>query len=255
MSDPVKLLEPLADPSAANETIAAAVKGFNDQAKAAAAESESSVECYVWDAFGKLFDVVGRTPPEHQGKLLDFSAELQQTTVTDADGKPLKISGFGKLWEDMPQFGMIVRDLWNFDVDDASATAEERAKWANWVAFLAQLTARSEERDVEAFDFSLIALWDLRCAFEEGRSQVSETAVKLAALWLLFAGKRLRKLSADDHKFDAKLGVARGDYSEREWKGFNEQRWEAWKHELKAAQDKLGPDETFQAAVALIEKL
>lgn len=109
MSAPAELLKPLTDPSATPDTVTTAVHGFNTQASASA----SSIGDFLWDAFNAVFQAVGRTPPAHQAHLLDFLAQLRQTTATDAEGKSLRYED-GEVWRDLPTFGWIARDLWNF---------------------------------------------------------------------------------------------------------------------------------------------
>lgn len=111
MSGPAEMLKPLTDPSATPDTVTAAVRGFNTQASASA----SSIGDFLWDAFNALFQAVGRTPPAHQTHLLDFLTQLRQTIATDAEGKPMRYED-GDVWRDLPTFGWIARDLWNFGV-------------------------------------------------------------------------------------------------------------------------------------------
>ncbi|KAL2167674.1 hypothetical protein VTG60DRAFT_935 [Thermothelomyces hinnuleus] len=250
MSTPAQLLEPLTNPSATADTVSAAVQGFNTQARASA----STIGDYLWDAFNAVFKAAGRTPPEHQGRLIDFLAQLRGTTVTDAEGKVLKHED-GEVWRDLPTFGWVARDLWNFEPTEPSATARDISKWENWTTFLAQLTARSAGEGSDPFDFSLFALWALRDALEEEGRSASKPAVRLASLWVRFAGERLRKLSAIARDLDGNMGSSAGKYGQRGWKGFNEDRWKAWADELKAAQATLGPDETIERAVKLMEEL
>lgn len=143
----------------------------------------------------------------------------------------------------------------NKDATDPSLTAEARSKFENWTAFLAQLTARSAADDDSPFDFSLFALWSMRSAFEEDGGADSETAVKLAALWVRFAGEHLRKLSADGERLPQNCGLPGSKYAECGWRGYNNDRWKAWTDELKVAQSKLAPDETIQAASELMDTL
>ena len=108
MSTPIHILEPLIESDATEHTVAAAVRTFNDQANAA-----TSIGDYLWEAFNAVFDVAARTPPENQGRLLEFLDRLRQTTATDANGQPLSYED-GVVWKDMPSFGWLARDLWNF---------------------------------------------------------------------------------------------------------------------------------------------
>lgn len=103
-------LEPLSNPQAADEAVAAAVQTFSEQASTSSA---SSIGDYLWDAFNVIFAVVGRTPPERQTRLVQFLDQLKGRTVVDAQGQPLSYEG-GVVWKDLPSLGWIARDLWNF---------------------------------------------------------------------------------------------------------------------------------------------
>lgn len=132
------------------------------------------------------------------------------------------------------------------DSSDPKTTAEQRTEWENLNAFVAQLTTRADGDD--PLDFTLLGLWVMRDAFEAENGVGSDTAVRVASLWVRFAGPLLRELSSNGLDFSAKLGVAEGKYADRGWKGFNDERWEAWGDELKVAQAKLASDETVQGA-------
>lgn len=128
----------------------------------------------------------------------------------------------------------------------------------NWTTFLAQLTARSSSGATDSpFDFSTFALWALRDAFEidQQAAAASQPAARLAALWVRFAGERLRQLSANATALSGRMGAPAGKYAEREWKGFNEDRWNAWGDELKAAQSQYASDDTIEQAVQRVASL
>ncbi|OLN89315.1 hypothetical protein CCHL11_08989 [Colletotrichum chlorophyti] len=213
------------------------VQKFKDLAKA----SESEIEDFLWDAYNAIFAVVKQTAPEKQKPLVDFLQRLRQTTVTASDGQPLKL-GNQVVWKELPTFGWVARDLWNFDVLDASATQEEKNSWDNLSAFAAQLTARANLDDPnDPFDFSLYGLWALRTAFEENRPADADVAaaVRQAYLWINYAGEALRKLSAKDRNFDGKSAKAGDKFGSRDWRGFNEERWGIWTEAFATAQTSL----------------
>ncbi|KXX73226.1 hypothetical protein MMYC01_210222 [Madurella mycetomatis] len=242
-----EVLETLTNPQAADEAVAAAVQTFSDKAST---YSASSIGDYLWDAFNEIFAVVGRTPPERQTRLVQFLGQLKDRTVVDTQGQPLSYEG-GVVWRDLPSFGWIARDLWNFDALDASATPVEQSTWVNWTAFLAQLTGRG------TCDYSLYALWSLRTAFEETHPDGANTvlAVKLAALWMLHAGEKLWEMSAKGITLDARLGVSTDKYADRGWRGFNEERWKVWKGGFKAAlESTVVTDSTVQDALKVMEE-
>ncbi|KAK4236874.1 hypothetical protein C8A03DRAFT_16514 [Achaetomium macrosporum] len=240
-----EVLEPLKDPSATEETVAAAVQGFNDLAKASA----SSIDNYIYEAYHDILDVARTIAPEQQGRLVDFIIQLQKTAPTDEDGKVLESEHGGELWKDLPTFGWAVRELLN-DIGKRSYTAEDQSGWENWTAFMAQLTAK------EICDFTLIALWMLRDAFEENAEKVdSAGAVRTAAIWVRYCGKELRDRSAKGFTYERRVGAPGAKYEDRGWRGFNDDRWTEWKRGFKDAQTKYPSDEVIRVAAELMEKL
>jgi hypothetical protein len=118
-------------------------------------------------------------------------------------------------------------------------------------AFLAQLTARSLNEADDASDFRLYAIWDLRNLEDSPEGGVCEGAVRQAAMWICYAGEQLQKLSVEGYEFEGRLGISIGKYGNREWRGFNKLRWQAWDAELKAAGIQLGPDRDAKIAEAI----
>ncbi|KAF9876779.1 hypothetical protein CkaCkLH20_05625 [Colletotrichum karsti] len=226
------------DKKALDET----VQKFNDLAK----DSESQLEDFLWDTYNAIFAVAKQTPPEKQGPLVDFIQRLRETTVTASDGQSLHLSE-GVVWKDLPTFGWVARDLWNFDITDASASKEEKASWDNLAAFLAQLTARASvvEGTADPLDYSTYGLWALRDAFETEHPADADSAaaVRHASLWIRHAGDAFRKLSAEDRDLEAKTGAAGGRFGDRQWKGFNRERWGVWTEGFATAQSSLADEE------------
>lgn len=131
------------------------------------------------------------------------------------------------------------------DPYDTNATAEDRAKWANWTAFLAKLTAislsESESKSTpsrdDALDFSTFALWSLRDALEEARPGGANpaAAIKLAALWIEHAGGELKRVSQKGLELPQAVGRGGGEFASRGWTGFSEERWSVWREGFLAA--------------------
>lgn len=72
---------------------------------------------YVYDTWTGLFDLVGKTFPEHQQPIIDLLLELRKSTIYqdgDATKRPVTVQDDGILWKDLPTFGWVARDLWNF---------------------------------------------------------------------------------------------------------------------------------------------
>ena len=130
----------------------------------------------------------------------------------------------------------------------------------NQTAFVAQLTGRAAEEaaDDYSLDYSLFGLWHMREALEQGdQDTVPEAAIQHAALRARFAGERLRQLSADGESLPQNTCACGSRYRDRGWKGFNEDRWQVWKDELKEAQGRVsgGTGELVRAAVEKMERL
>lgn len=131
---------------------------------------------------------------------------------------------------------------------------EEKTGFDNQAAFLAQLTARASipeagPRD-DPLDYSMYGLWALREAFEQEHPAGADAAaaIRQAYLWIRYSGDVLRKLSARDHKLEDRMGVAGGKFGNREWRGFNEERWAAWSEGFVAAKAELADAEAKELA-------
>ncbi|GKT41590.1 uncharacterized protein ColSpa_01771 [Colletotrichum spaethianum] len=251
----------------AYKTLDAFVKSGSTDAKALddtvqefkklAKKSESEIEDFLWDTYNAIFAVAKQTSPERQGPLVEFLQRLRETTVTASDGQPLKLSN-QVVWKELPTFGWVARDLWNFDALDTSASKEEKASWDNLSAFVAQLIARADLNDPQdPFDFSLYGLWALRTAFEEEHPADADVAaaVKQAFLWINYSGDALQKLSAENRTFQGNSGNAGGKFGDREWKGLNEERWGAWREAFASAQASLGDEEVKGLAAKAAESM
>ncbi|KAK2063358.1 hypothetical protein LY76DRAFT_503918 [Colletotrichum caudatum] len=226
---------------------------FNTLAK----ESQSNIDDFLWDTYNAIFAVAKQTPPEKQGPLVHLLQRLRETTVTASDGQPLKLSN-QVVWKDLPTFGWVARDLWNFDALDPSASKDEKAAWDNLSVFAAQLTARADlNNPQDPFDFSLYALWALRTAFEEEHPAGADVAaaVRQAYLWINYSGDALQKLSAKSRDFDAKSGKPGANFADREWKGLNDERWNAWAEAFTSAHASLADDDVKRLAAKAAENM
>ena len=97
----------------------------------------------------------------------------------------------------------------------------------------------------------------MRAAFEEMPPERADSTsvVKHAAVWVLHAGERLRRLCMEGRTLEGNNGVSTGKYADRKWRGFNEERWTVWKDELRAARDSHGADGVVQQASDRMERL
>lgn len=125
---------------------------------------------------------------------------------------------------------------------DATATPARQASFNNQTAFLARLTMRADTKQADTrhpFDYSMYALWSMRDAFEEaspdGHTQDKTPAIKNAAVWLRYAGECLRDLSSASRDLPERTGIAGDLHSDKDWKGFRQDRWVVWKNGFEAA--------------------
>jgi hypothetical protein len=79
--------------------------------------------------------------------------------------------------------------------------------------------------------------------------------VQHAALWVRYAGERLRALSADGCRMPENMGACGERYAERGWTGFSEERWQVWREELRRAGEGMAGDGLVRAAVDKMEEL
>lgn len=95
--------------SAANELV--------NGGKVAQSETPSKMADYLWDTFSSVFDLAGKTAPDNQHTIIELLVTLRKKTILhDGTCQPLRIeaAGEGVVWRDLPSFGWVARDLWNF---------------------------------------------------------------------------------------------------------------------------------------------
>jgi hypothetical protein len=123
-------------------------------------------------------------------------------------------------------------------------------RWDNRNAFLAQLTAAAQvdySNDWHhPLDFSLFALWAFGFAFEEHAPAgvSSDTAVRAACWWLIYAADRLWANVENGRKWEGEIGSGLGDYEKKDWTGYNRERWGVWGEGLLAAKGTASDEDT-----------
>lgn len=142
---------------------------------------------------------------------------------------------------------------------DRAANKEYDAEgngFVNLNAFAARLTA------AHVFDLSLYGIWTLREALEEQEpdgafAQTSSKAIASASMWFLYAGKTMRELSRKGEAFEGRVAIPGKTVADKDWKGFNEERWALWAERFKKLYGLGVKDEVkdvVQRAVVEIEK-
>ena len=106
-----KILHPLAQPDA-NATVADVLQEI-DNLTATASKDPKALSLHLWETWWALLEIVARTLPAQQSKLVDFIAQLQKKELTDpTTGEQLKSSDL-KMWTQLPTFSWALRDGWN----------------------------------------------------------------------------------------------------------------------------------------------
>lgn len=144
---------------------------------------------------------------------------------------------------------LLTRDIdpWNPDLP-----TEDKQRWGNRNAFLAQLTAAAEVDYTSDWhhpmDFSVFGLWAFQTAFEkespaeEGVS--ADTAVRAACQWYIYAADRLWANVENGRAFEGKIGSGLGKYQDKSWTGYNRERWAVWEQALVDAKATSTDEET-----------
>ncbi|KAF7555471.1 hypothetical protein G7Z17_g2150 [Cylindrodendrum hubeiense] len=142
----------------------------------AAWDDSGSLGSHPWYTFDSLIEISKTTVPAQQTKLVEFVFQLHKVQVIDPKtGDPVKDDNDYLVWTELPALGYTAADEWNaFDVFDPSATPEEKQRWENMIAFLAQLSAAA---DVD-YNSTIISemnftFWSLR-AFKEAFEPADE---------------------------------------------------------------------------------
>ncbi|OJD36045.1 uncharacterized protein BKCO1_1300083 [Diplodia corticola] len=195
------------------------------------------------------------------GKTLTWADEELGIEGKSGPGKAI-VHDRQRLWSDLPTFGDEMRRMW-IDGPASKAQREEeglseeaaRQQWSNCNAFAAHLAKLSQRRG-DVLDLYLCAIWTLRRALEDRKSdgcgQPHELRMHIAgaAQWIRILGKELRDA---DWKFSGsqKLNAGGGPRYDADLHGygFSEKRWELWKCRFEDfAQDETVDEETRQIA-------
>lgn len=166
-----------------------------------------------------------------QDHLVTLLSHLRLEQVTK-NGKVIEFED-AKIWTDLPIFGLTMRECWNVPLDQ-EISPETKSKWINVNAFVARITAASKLASIQPLDFSLYGIWMMRSGLEDMVSDgnTGEATVGVAAVWILYAGKSMRTFSKEGKEFPRAMGRAGLKVKDKEWKGYNEERWKFWEQEF-----------------------
>ncbi|KAK0619577.1 hypothetical protein B0T14DRAFT_479830 [Immersiella caudata] len=240
-----------------NDAIEKVVRQLSEQATASAAET-GKLSDFIWDVFNAVFDVSATIGTPAQKLLPVFMEKLRQANVAGADDKTLKHEG-GEVWKDLPTFGWVARDHWNFDAW-APMSGDEYTEIFRRSAFLASLTFQSSDLNdlMDPFNFSMFGLWALRTAFEDTlpHDVTNTQAAELAVPWIACSGESLLKLSQENANLPANVGAGGERFRSKGWKGFNPERWAVWRDGFAAAAERAeDTKDILQSVVKIFDEL
>ncbi|GAQ10113.1 hypothetical protein ALT_7434 [Aspergillus lentulus] len=198
-------------------------------------------------------ELAQRLEPSKHTKLVEFVSHLQKQIVVDpSTNEPLTVQG-DILWTDMPSLGYTELETWyEFGGDykdpcDTTLASEQRNRWVNLNAFLAQLTQAAdvhytppgEEVRFFPLDKSLRAIWTMAMALENERPPTTlgdTAAMEAVCQWLIYAAERLWANVVNNRTYPEVAGAGPGKrYEEEGWTGYTRERWGIWEDGLKEA--------------------
>lgn len=225
----------------------------------------------AWNICVLIIDIAANTAPTRQTKLLDFVSRIRKVTVADPrTGEKVGCGNFGYLWTDLHSFGMHAADMCNSCkgtyrilhyihicithlhllsvIHHHSHTPKELEKWENSTAFIAQSTAAAaitrNGKPTHKMDFSIYGLYACRDAFEEDNQYKS--AVRTACLWFIYAAGSMLE--------NCKVGRVY-DLHDPPERGFDLDRWHAWKQGLVRTQVGYGDERTQELVRIALERI
>jgi hypothetical protein len=109
---------------------------------------------------------------------------------------------------------------------------QEQKQWVHLNAFLAYLTSQiSDPHEFSPFNFARNAIWAFKDTLE-GDKELLPYHIETANAWFNNAGSQMQKWSSERAEWpneEATPGIA---YSEKDWKGFTEERLDIWKYKI-----------------------
>ncbi|OTA99472.1 hypothetical protein M426DRAFT_269263 [Hypoxylon sp. CI-4A] len=222
----------------------------------AAANKEIDLGAHPWYTFLALIELAQRTPPSRQTKLVEFVSQLQKLQVTNPwTNEPLARDG-ELLWTDLPALGYTASDEWHGHLPKhPTTTEEEKRRFENYVAFLAQLSTAADidytdpAARVHPMDFSFWCLVAFIEAAEpeEGKQVPSDHAVRTASMWALYGADRFWANVKHGRIFDRR-GDDPGTKITREM-------WDGWYQTLVAAESTRTDEDTKRLVGEAIAKM
>ncbi|KAH7183331.1 uncharacterized protein B0J16DRAFT_163637 [Fusarium flagelliforme] len=223
MADTIKKL--LADDSISAQDAAQKIAGscINEIEKN---EDDSKIEDELDALWSGILTAAEQTPHDRQDKLVQIMQAIKGLSPASEKAKKISVWGEEKRWDELPMFGGKARE----QLDIAQEKSDEACVNVN--AFFARVTAAGID------DFTLYAIWILREALEDPTAddiaqQTSPKLLKATSVWLVYASDTLSKATKEGKQFDGKMARPGASLKDDvEWRGFCQDRWNAWKERL-----------------------
>lgn len=228
-------------------------------AEYAASHDDRECDSFLWSLWPAVFDAAGEASSDKQiSDIVEFLMQLSKTDCKDPETGEVRVIHNAQLWKDLPIFGWEMREWFNFGTftppfgisvcgiradtmtGSDEVKGEQLDRLERQVKMIVLLMAHPD--DDGSNDNSLYALWALREAFEETRP-IAPSDVRLTAPWVLHVAKRLWQLTELGTDMPERWGVPGKKYADKEWKGFNKERWAVWRDGFVAAQAQLKDEE------------
>jgi hypothetical protein len=252
-----KVLNTLVQPDASATIVVDVLHEFNNLTLSLISSDESKTKFlgnHVYYTMGTILEIAARTARVQQSNLVDFVVQLQKQTPTDPNtSKALAIQLYfddDAVWTELPYLGLNVIENdyvgkylippcctsfadGNTDCGrNPCLTAEQKRRWENFNAFLARLTAVSDQayfpptfrHPLNPLDYSYHAERAFREAFTFEMIEVpADTAIRTACWWFFYAADKLW------------IKVEKGEKGEDGSLFFTRESWEFWERELRSA--------------------
>ncbi|KAF3167661.1 hypothetical protein TWF751_008044 [Orbilia oligospora] len=183
-------------------------------------------------------------------KLAIFVQRLQNHSSSSSpfdeqnDNTPLpKYNDTEFTWSQLPDLNIYIRDWYNFSPPFSQSSTPlpglvfSKDEWINLNAFLATLTRTSLSAEIpkSPTDYSLYAIWSLRCleVSPETLHTLDPADIQTAAVWIVTAKTEIYKLCKEGKEYEGNLARGGEGFSEKRWKGFSLERWTVWEDAFK----------------------
>ncbi|CAG7970293.1 unnamed protein product [Penicillium salamii] len=205
--------------------------------------------------FMAILELVMRIDQAQYGPLVAFLKELKMYNAVDSTtGLVLKARNGSWVWSHLPSLTTCARKiLAEFERDDdylcdPNVDPEQQIRWAKMNIFLAKSTQAADVKYTsssqvfisDGMDESHIGLCGLRQIFEEGiptEQLTSGVGLLGVCYWFICAGDRLWENVLNGRQYNKYDGRPGDMFWDRNWRGFERERWDVWQKGLRDAQD------------------